>query len=83
MPELIDGFRVGNYFCSFPDGEFIKEDKDGNLFVLVDIYTVDKDNRVTRVPQSNVSEEAAEQINAEINRMLLDALDNVKNSEKD
>jgi len=75
------GFKVGEYFVSFPPGEFIKEDEDGKLYVMVDIFLIDKNNKATKVEQSTISPELEEQISLEINKFLTAAIDNEKNSD--
>ena len=79
MGKAVPGFRVGQYFCSFPEGEFIKEDESGNLFVLVDIFKINKDDSVVKVQQDELTPDIEEQINDAINKMLLEALANDKN----
>jgi hypothetical protein len=78
MSKAKPGFRVGQYFCSFPEGEFIKEDEDGNLFVMVDIFKINKDDSVEKIQQSELTPDVEEQINSAINTMLLEALENDK-----
>jgi len=64
-----EGFRIGNYFISFPPNEaFIKEDENGNLFAAVDIFTIDGDN-VTKFA-GTVPKELEDAISDEFNRIL-------------
>lgn len=77
----MEGFRISDYFVTFPPGEFVKEDEDGKLYVLVDIYKISKDNKATRMQNEQISEELHEQINDEINRLLLSKLDDLKKGE--
>lgn len=78
------GFRVDNFFVSFPDDqEIITEDPNGNMFINVDIFKLDNDNRI-RVKQEEVTEELQIKISAYINEMILQAIEeeekkNVKN----
>jgi hypothetical protein len=72
--QLKEGFRVGEYFVSFPPGEFIEEDKDGNMFVKVDIYKVDKNNAVNKV-NGEITPELEQLIGEELNRILNQAVD--------
>ena len=73
----LEGFKVGEYMICFPPGEFVQEDDKGDMYVLVDIYKIDKDKAI-KVNREGVPEELEEQINAEINRMLLAAIENEK-----
>lgn len=61
----------------FPPGEFVQEDEKGDMYVLVDIYRIDN-GKAKKVNRDGIPEELEEQINAEINRMLLAAIDNEK-----
>ena len=73
----LEGFRIGEYMVCFPPGEFVQEDEKGDMYVLVDIYKIDN-GKATKVNKEGVPEELEEQINAEINRMLLAAIENEK-----
>jgi len=75
--DSLQGFKVGGYMICFPPGEFVQEDDKGDMYVLVDIYKIDKDKAI-KVNREGVPEELEEQINAEINRMLLAAIENEK-----
>ena len=74
----IEGFRIGEYFVTFPPGEFVKEDEDGHMYVLVDIYKINKDNKATRMQNEHISDELHEQINEQINKFLVAKLDDLK-----
>jgi len=64
-----EGFRIGNYFISFPPNEaFIKEDDEGRLFAAVDIFTIDGDNVSKFVGE--VPPELEDAISDEFNRIL-------------
>lgn len=69
-----DGFRIGDYFISFPPGDFVKEEKDGRLSIEVEIYKIEND-RVTKV-KDNIAPELEEAIGEEINRILAAAIEN-------
>jgi hypothetical protein len=73
------GFRVLDYFVTFPDGDFVKEDKDGRMYVLADIYKINKDNKTVKVQQNELTPEIEELINDEINNILLEAMNAMKN----
>jgi hypothetical protein len=80
--QKIGGFRLDNYFIALPPNNFLVEDEDGNLHVLVDIYKLDGDTQ-TKVSESEITPELEQRINAYINEMLLQAVeaeegDNVK-----
>lgn len=68
------GFRVLDYFVTFPDGDFVKEDSDGHLYVITEIYRISKDNKTTKVSQKEITPEIEELINNEINNFLMEAL---------
>lgn len=70
----INGFRVGEYFVTFPPGDFIKEDKDGKLYALVDIFKIDSNNKAVKLNQKSISKELEDQINEEINKFLYAAM---------
>jgi hypothetical protein len=80
--DSLQGFKVGGYMICFPPGEFVQEDDKGDMYVLVDIYKIDKDKAI-KVNREGVPEELEEQINAEINRMLLAAIENEKGKSDD
>jgi len=73
----LEGFKVGEYMICFPPGEFVQEDDKGDMYVLVDIYRIDN-GKAKKVNRDGIPEELEEQINAEINRMLLAAIENEK-----
>lgn len=78
------GFRMGEYFITFPDDEFVKEDADGRMYVLTDIYKIGKNNTTAkRVLQEEITPELEEMINVEINRLLRDGLNLMEDSEKE
>jgi len=74
MSNKLDGFKMGEYFISFPPGDFVKEDDQGT-YVIVDIYKINKDNDgYTKVERDEISKDLEAQINEELNRMLLEAM---------
>lgn len=79
--QLKEGFRVGEYFVTFPPGDFVHEDKDGKLSIDVDIYKIDKD-RAYKV-NGQITEELEIAISAELNRMLSAAVELYQEKEKD
>jgi hypothetical protein len=74
VEDLKEGFRVGDYFCTFPPGEFIKEDEDGNMFAMVDIFKIDQEGRATKV-NGALTPELEDAIGEELNRLLTQALE--------
>jgi hypothetical protein len=77
-----EGFRIGDYFVTFPPGEFVKEDNKG-MYVMVDVYQMDKNGKAHKV-NSKMSPEVEQMINDELNKILLEATtkmeeENVKN----
>jgi len=77
MPKAneLEGFRIGNYFITFPPGDFIKEDDNGNLYAEVDIYGIQKDGSAEKLPPNKISPEMNQVINDEINKIIQEALD--------
>ena len=75
--DSLEGFKIGEYMICFPPGEFVQEDEKGDMYVLVDIYRIDN-GKAKKVNRDGIPEELEEQINAEINRMLLAAIENEK-----
>jgi hypothetical protein len=77
------GFRVGDYFVSFPEDEFIKEDPDsGGMYVLVDIYKLDRDNNAFKLEQDEITTEIESLVNSEINKMLTAAMTELQDKDK-
>lgn len=74
----INGFRVGEYFITFPPGDFIKEDREGKLFAELDIYKIDKNNKASKASQKEITPELEQLINDELNKFLLAAIQNDK-----
>lgn len=76
-----DGFRVGDYFVTFPPGDFVKEDSKG-MYMMVDIYKIEKNNQAVKV-NTKISPEIEQMINEELNKILLKALEMEKENVKD
>lgn len=64
-----DGFRIGEYFVSFPPGDFVHEDEDGKMFIDIDVFKIEKDGSMNKV-NKEITPELEQAINEEINRML-------------
>ena len=79
--DLRDGFRIGEYFVTFPPGDFVHEDKNGNMYIDVDVYKMDKE-RLYKV-NGQLTPEAEQMINEEINRMLSSAIDLFEKEKRD
>ena len=79
--DLKEGFRVGDYFVTFPPGEFIHENDKGEMFIDIDVYKMDKD-RLYKV-NSQLTPEVEQMINEEINRMLTMAIDSFEKEKRD
>jgi hypothetical protein len=74
--KKIEGFKIGNYFCSFPTNrDFLQEDEDGRMYVLVDVYHLEHDDIMRKLEQEEITPEIEQMISEEINRILLDAVD--------
>lgn len=81
MPELIDGFKVGNYFVSFPPNDFIKEDHNGNMYAEVNIYEMTKEGETRLLKKSEITPEIDEMISNELTKMVLEAIKLENNNE--
>lgn len=82
--EKKPGFRMGDYFVSFPEDEFVKEDEQGNMFVIVDIYHIQKDGvTAKKLAQEEVTEEIENMIGIEINRLLLEGSQQLERKSSD
>lgn len=74
----VEGIEIDGFLIAFPenDSELIKEDKDGNMFINVDIYKLDpKTGEKVHAEQSEVTPELESKINAFINEILLNAIE--------
>lgn len=74
MTDKKEGFRIGNYFVTFPDDEFVKEDENGNMYILADIYKIDDNKNVIRLKEEEITPEIESLINDEISRLLMDGI---------
>lgn len=73
------GFRIKNYFVTFPEDEFIKEDDNGRLYILADIYKIEGDKTTANKLQSDeITPEIEQLISDEVNRLLLEGIENDK-----
>lgn len=70
----LDGFRVGDYFVSFPPGDFIKEDDNGNMYAEVEIYNLRKDGQAEKLSKDKISPEIDKIISEELNKLIQEAL---------
>jgi hypothetical protein len=78
MPELLDGFKVGEYFISFPPGEFVKEDDKGEMYVEVDVYQLDDKGETQKVNKKDITPDVHQLISEELNRIILKAIDEIE-----
>lgn len=70
----IVGFEVDGYFVSFPEKEeFVKEDENGNMYLLLDIYKLSGEGTLTKADKGVVTPELENKINAYVNEFLLQA----------
>lgn len=76
----LEGFKVGEYFVTIPPGDFIKEDKNGKMYAVLEIYKIDKDNKATLVKQNDIPKEVEEQISEELYKFIYAALEEDKNT---
>lgn len=80
--KKIEGFKIGNYFCSFPTNrDILQEDDNGRMYVLVDIFHLEQGDIMRKLEQEEVTPEIEEMISEEINRILLEAVDAATNDE--
>jgi hypothetical protein len=82
MENKKDGFRVGNYFCVLPEGNFIEETKDDGVYITLEIYRVEKDNSMVSISADEITPDIEEQINIEINKMMLAAIEQAEKDDK-
>lgn len=82
MENKKDGFRVGNYFCVLPDGNFIEETKEDGVYITLEIYRIEKDNSMVSINANEITPEIEEQINEEINKMMLAAIEQAEKETK-
>jgi hypothetical protein len=70
------GFRLGDFFVTFPDDEFIKEEPEtGRLFILADIYKIDNDKiSAYKLKDEEVTPQIERMISDEVNRILLESV---------
>lgn len=71
------GFRLGNYFVTFPDEEFVKEDEEtGRLYILTDIYRIDSDSTTAyKLKDTEITPAIEKMISDEVNRLLLEGIE--------
>jgi hypothetical protein len=76
MENKIDGFRLGDFFISFPaSGNIIEENPDGSASILVDIYRINKEtNGCVKMNQDEITPDIQDMINYEVNKMLMEAI---------
>ena len=77
------GFRVGEYFVTFPNEDFVKEDEEQRLFVEVDIFRIGPDNTAIKLDNSQVTPEIEDMISVEINKMLESTIANLEDLKDD
>lgn len=79
--KKVEGFKVGNYFCSFPTNrDFLQEDEDGRMYVLVDVYHLEQGDIMRKLEQEEITPDIEEMISEQINKILLEAVDaDIKN----
>jgi len=75
MENNIPGIQIDDYFVTFPQKDFIKEDEEGNMFLVVDIYKITADNKREKLPDGELTEEVEAKISAYVNEILLQAIE--------
>jgi hypothetical protein len=84
MPAIIEndkvvGIQIDDYLVHFVGDEFLKEDADGNLYIVTDIYKLDPVSKEkVKVEESEVTPELESKINAWINSALEQAIEREK-----
>lgn len=71
--KTMGGFKVDDYFIALPPKDFIVEDDDGNMHVLVDIYKLEGDTITSRLDESEITADLEQKISAYLNEMLIQA----------
>jgi hypothetical protein len=69
-----DGFRIGEYFISFPPGDFVHENENGEMYMDVDIFKIEKDGSLHKA-NKQITPELEKAISEEINRMLISIIE--------
>ena len=71
------GFRIQNYFVTFPEDEFIKEDEEsGRLYILADIYKIENDKTSAfKLQSEEITPEIEKMISDEVNRLLMEGIE--------
>jgi hypothetical protein len=88
MPAIIEndkviGIQIDDYLVHFVGDEFLKEDKDGNLYIETEIYKLDPaTNKKNKVAETEVTPELESKINAWINATLEQAIEQEKGNNK-
>jgi hypothetical protein len=73
--KKLEGFRMGDFFISFPPGDFIEENEDGSASLIVDIFRINKHtNECVRINENEITQELQDNINYEVNKMLMEAI---------
>jgi hypothetical protein len=74
------GFRIQNYFVTFPEDEFIKEDEEsGRLYILVDIYKIENNKTSAfKLQSEEITPEIEKMISDEVNRLLMEGMEDDK-----
>ena len=67
----------GNYFVTFPEDEFVKEDEEtGRLYILADIYKIDNDSTTAyKLKETEITPAIEKMISDEVNRLLLEGIE--------
>lgn len=82
MESKRHGFMIDNFLVTFPDEkDFIEENEDGTMAIIVDIYKVEADKQIP-VDQSEITPELEEKIGAFVNNMLTEAIEKAEKSSK-
>jgi len=75
-PDKKPGFRIKNYFVTFPEDEFIKEDDDGKFYILADIYKIENDKTTAnKLASDEITPEIEQLISDEVNRLLMEGME--------
>ena len=71
------GFRLGEYFITFPEDEFVKEEEEtGKLYIMADIYKIDNDKTTAyKLNESEITPAIEKMISDEVNRLLLEGIE--------
>jgi hypothetical protein len=79
------GFRIKDYFISFPEGEFVHENDDGTMSLDIDIFRIDGNNNLVAMDEASKDAEIEAlrpEIEAWVNTALEEAIKRAEEEHK-